>query len=309
MAAPHLVRPEGALPEDFNLSRRGLASVFFGGFAVAALSAEAAPIKTDTVGLVEGDAIAPTRNSQMPLYFARPDRRGRNPVVIVVSEVFGVHEYIRDVCRRLAKSGYFAVAPAFFHRAGDPAPLTDFAEVRKLVATANNEQVMGDIAATLAWLRAQPNAEGRRVGITGFCWGGAATWMAASRFRDFRAGVAWYGRLTKPAAGEFLGDEARPWPIDVAGQLNAPVLGLYAGRDQGIPLESVERMRAALQAAGKRGSDIVVYPGAQHGFHADYRGVHDAVAAEDGWRRLLDHFRRNGLNARALAPQQMRRAA
>ena len=307
MPAPHLPRPEGVLPEDLHLSRRGLASVFFGGFAVAALSAEAAPITTDTAGLAAGEVRIPTRNSQMPAYYARPDRRGRDPVVLVVSEVFGVHEYIRDVCRRLAKSGYFAVAPDFFHRAGDPAPLTDFAEIRKLVATASNEQVMGDIAATLSWVRAQPGADGRAVGITGFCWGGAVTWMAAARFRDFRAGVAWYGRLTKPAPTEFLGAEPRPWPIDVAAQLNAPVLGLYAGKDQGIPLESVERMRAALRAAGKRGSDIIVYPGAQHGFHADYRGVHDAVAAEDGWRRLLDHFRRNGLRARP--PEAARRAA
>lgn len=303
-----LTRPEGSEPADFNLSRRGLASLFFGGFAVAALSAEAAPIATDTAGLVAGEAVIPTRNSQMPVYFARPDRRGRNPVVVVISEVFGVHEYIRDVCRRLAKSGYLAVAPDFFHRAGDPAPLTDFAEIRKLVETANNEQVMGDVAATLGWIRAQPNADARRIGITGFCWGGAVVWMGAARFQDFRAGVAWYGRLTPPAAGEFLGGERRTWPIDIVGQLNAPVLGLYAGKDQGIPLESVERMRQALRAAGKRGSDIVVYPGAQHGFHADYRATYDPVAAEDGWRRLLDHFRRNGLNARAVeAPP--RRAA
>lgn len=308
MAVPHLLRPEGSEPADFHLSRRGLASLFFGGFAVAAVSADAAPIVTDAAGLVAGEAMVATRNSQMPAYFARPDRRGRNPVVIVISEVFGVHEYIRDVCRRLAKSGYFAIAPDFFHRAGDPAPLTDFAEIRKLVATATNEQVMGDIAATLAWVKRQPNADGRRIGITGFCWGGAVVWMAAARFRDFRAGVAWYGRLTPPAAGEFLAGEQRAWPIDVAGQLNAPVLGLYAEKDQGIPLPSVEAMRAALRAAGKRGSDIVVYPGAQHGFHADYRGVHNAEAAEDGWRRLLDHFRRNGLNARAIEPAQRRAA-
>lgn len=308
MAVPHLLRPEGSQPGDLNLSRRGVAGLFFGGFAVAALSAEAAPIKTDAVGLTAGDALISTRNSQMPAYYARPDRRGRAPVVLVVSEVFGVHEYIRDVCRRLAKSGYFAVAPAFFHRAGDPAPLTDFAEIRKLVATASNEQVMGDIAATLSWVRAQPNADDRRIGITGFCWGGAVTWMAAARFRDFRAGVAWYGRLTAPAPNEFLGGERRPWPIDVAAQLNAPVLGLYAEKDQGIPLETVERMRSALRAAGKRGSDIVVYPGAQHGFHADYRGVHNAQAAEDGWRRLLDHFRAHDLRARALEPERRRAA-
>lgn len=309
MAAPHLLRPEGSEPADLHLSRRGLASVFFGGFAVAALSAEAQPIQTDTAGLAVGDVVIPTRNSRMPVYVARPDRRGRAPVVIVVSEVFGVHEYIRDVCRRLAKSGYFAIAPAFFHRAGDPAPLTEFAEIRKLVETAGNEQVMGDIAATLAWVRAQPNADGRRIGITGFCWGGAVTWMAAARFRDFQAGVAWYGRLSRPGPDNYLHAEQRAWPIDVAAQLNAPVLGLYAGKDQGIPLDSVERMRAALRAAGKRGSDIVVYPNAQHGFHADYRAVHDPAAAEDGWRRLLDHFRGNGLPARAADARPERRAA
>jgi carboxymethylenebutenolidase len=248
MPVPHLLRPEGSEPADFNVSRRGLASLFFGGFAVAAAAADAAPIVTDGAGLTTGEALVPTRNSQMPVYFARPDRRGRNPVVIVISEVFGVHEYIRDVCRRLAKSGYFAVAPAFFHRAGDPAPLTDFAEIRKLVATAGNEQVMGDIAATLAWVKAQPNADARRIGITGFCWGGAVTWMAAARFRDFRAGVAWYGRLVAPAPTDFLGGEARPWPVDVAAQLNAPVLGLYAEKDGGIP-------------AGKRGADARRSPG------------------------------------------------
>jgi len=297
--SPLLTRPEGAAPEDFHLSRRGVAGLFFGGYALAALSAEAAPITTDAAGLIVGDVIIPTRNSRMPAYVARPNRRGRAPVVIVVSEVFGVHEYIRDVCRRLAKAGYFAVAPDFFHRAGDPAPLTDFNEIRKLVATATHEQVMGDIAATLGWLGGQPAADARRVGITGFCWGGAVVWMAAARFPGrFRAGVAWYGRLTPPGPNDFLGGEDRPWPIDVAPQLSAPVLGLYASQDQGIPLESVERMRAALRAAGKTGSDIYVYPQAQHGFHADYRATYSAEAALDGWRRMLDHFRRNGLAAR-----------
>ena len=303
---PSLTRPEGSEPQDLHLSRRGLAGLFFAGYAVAALSAEAAPVTTDSIGLAVADVLVPTRNSQMPAYVARPDRSGRHPVVIVVSEVFGVHEYIRDVCRRLAKAGYFAVAPGFFHRAGDPAPLTDFAEIRKLVATADNEQVMGDLAATLAWLDRQQGADPKRIGITGFCWGGAVVWMAASRFDRFRAGVAWYGRLTKPAAADFLGSEERQWPVDVAHALKAPVLGLYAERDRGIPLESVQRMKAALRTHGKRGSDIFVYPGAQHGFHADYRETYSAEAAEDGWRRLLDHFRRNGLVAR---PLERRRAA
>lgn len=299
-AKPFLSRPEGPQPEDFHVSRRGLAGLFFAGYAAAALSAEAAPITTDTLGLAVVDVLIPTRNSQMPAYVARPDRAGRHPVVIVVSEVFGVHEYIRDVCRRLAKSGYYAIAPGFFHRAGDPAPLTDFAEIRKLVATADDEQVMGDIAATLTWLGRQQGADPRRIGITGFCWGGAAVWMAASRFDRLRAGVAWYGRLTAPAATDFLGGEERRWPVDVAHALKAPVLGLYAELDRGIPLDSVEAMRTALRTHGKSGSSLYVYPDAQHGFHADYRETYSAEAALDGWRRLLDHFRRNGLSARAL---------
>ena len=293
-----LTRPEGPEPEDFHLSRRGLAGLFFAGYALAARSADAQPITTSTAGLVAQAVTVPTQNSRMPAYMARPEGSGRFPVVVVISEVFGVHEYIRDVCRRLAKSGYYAIAPDFFHRAGDPAPLTNFDEIRKIVATAGNEQVMGDIAATLAFVRRDAAADGRRMGITGFCWGGAVVWMACARFRDFRAGVAWYGRLTPPAAGEFLAEAGRQWPIDVAPALNCPVLGLYAETDRGIPLESVNRMREVLERHRKRGSAIVVYPGAQHGFHADYRETYSPEAAEDGWRRLLDHFRRNGLRGR-----------
>ena len=301
-----LTRPEGPLPGDFHLSRRGLASLFFAGYAVAALSARAEPVVTAAAGLTVADVIVPTRDSKMPAYTARPSRRGRHPVVLVVSEVFGVHQYIRDVCRRLAKEGYFAIAPAFFHRAGDPAPLTDFAEVRKIVETASNEQMMGDIAATIAWLKGQSSADTRRMGITGFCWGGAVVWMACSRFSDFDGGVAWYGRLVRPGPGDFLGGEARAWPVEVAHALKCPVLGLYAEKDRGIPLAGVEQMRQQLRAHRKRGSEIIVYPGAQHGFHADYREAYDAAAAQDGWRRLLAHFRSNGVSAR---PVQASRAA
>lgn len=305
---PPLTRPEGPEAGDFALSRRGLAGLMFGGYAVAALSAEAAPITTDAEGLVAGPTTLPTANSRMPAYVARPDRRGRSPVVLVVSEVFGLHAYIRDLCRRLAKGGYYAIAPDFFHRAGDPAPLTDFAEIGKIVATATNEQVMGDVAATLAWVRRQAEADSRRAAITGFCWGGSVVWMAAARFDAFRAGAVWYGRLVKPAPGERSADERRPWPIDVAGSLKAPVLGLYAENDRGIPLASVEAMRAALRGSGRRDSTILVYPGAQHGFHADYRDSYSRAAAEDGWRRMLDHFRRHGLGARAIEAEARRGA-
>ena len=296
-----LLRPEGPEPEDFHLSRRGLAGLFFAGYAVAARAAEAQPIKTDMAGIDAVNVLVRTRNSEMPAYVARPEGRARLPAVIVIPEVFGIHEYIRDVCRRLAKSGYVAIAPDLFHRAGDPAPLTNFDEIRRIVSTVDYEQSMDDIAATLAFLRKDRGVDGRRIGVTGFCWGGALVWLAAARFRDFRAGVAWYGRLTRPAPGEFLGEPGRQWPLEVAHALNAPVLGLYAQNDRGIPQESVQQMKQALERYNRRGSTILVYPEAQHGFHADYRETYDASAAEDGWRRMLDHFRRFGMAGRAVA--------
>ncbi|HYF23811.1 MAG TPA: dienelactone hydrolase family protein [Caulobacteraceae bacterium] len=298
----HLPRPEGPLPEDFAPTRRGLAGLLFAGYALAGASAEAEPITTPTDGLFAREVEIPSFDGfRLPAYVAMPAKARRRPVVMVVSEVFGLHEYIRDVCRRLAKAGYVAIAPAFFVRAGDPAPIQDFAKVREIVAKASNAQVLGDIDATLDWLEDQPDlgpgapkryADMRKVGITGFCWGGAVTWMAAAHDSRIKAGVAWYGRLTKPAAGQFLGDEDRPWPIDVADDLNGPVLGLYAGEDAGIPLADVEKMRAALKASGDRKSEIVVYLKAKHGFHADYRAAYDKAAAEDGWARLLAWFKR-----------------
>jgi carboxymethylenebutenolidase len=296
-----LTRPEGSEPQDFHLSRRGVASLFFAGFAVSAFSAQAAPIVTDDLGLITSDEMIPQVDSPLPAYVARPNAKGRFPVVIVVSEVFGIHEYIRDTCRRLAKLGYVAIAPAFFHRAGDPAPLKDFKAIQKIVETASNVQVQGDIAATLAWLKDQSFAD-RRVGITGFCWGGAAVWMALAQFKELRAGVAWYGRLTRPPVGQFLGNEDRPWPLEVAATLKAPVLGLYAGKDKGIPQSDIDAMKAALKANRKRGSDIIVYPEAQHGFHADYRETYDAAAAADGWQRMLAHLASNGVKPKAFKP-------
>ena len=301
MPAPFLIRAEGNQPADLELSRRGLAGLFFAGYAVAARAAEAAPIRTDLAGIQAARVLVRTRNSEMPAYTARPQGRGRFPAVIVIPEVFGIHEYIRDVCRRLAKSGYYAIAPDFFHRAGDPAPLTDFAQIRTITATVGYEQSMDDVAAVLAFLRRERTVDALRLGITGFCWGGALVWLAAARFRDFRAGVAWYGRLTRPAPGEFLSEPNRQWPVEVAHALNFPVLGLYAQNDRGIPQESVRLMRHALESYNRRGSSILVYPNTQHGFHADYRETYNAAAAEDGWRRMLDHFRRFGMAGRAPA--------
>lgn len=280
-------RPEGPAAGGVELTRRAVGGLMFSGYAAAALAQSAEPVVTGAEGLVvEEVRYRAPDGFELPAYVARMREAGPRPTVIVVSEIFGLHAYIQDVCRRLAYEGYAAVAPAFFVRAGDPAPLADMAQVRQIVAAARHPQVMGDVGATLDWLARQPWASDR-VGITGFCWGGAVTWMAAARFEAIDAGVAWYGRLAPPAEPD---GEARPWPVDVARDLKAPVLGLYAGQDRGIPLETVEMMRAALAAGDDTGSEIVVYPDAAHGFHADYRASYDAQAAEDGWRRMLAHF-------------------
>ncbi len=286
-----LTRPEGSEPQDFHLSRRGVAAVFFAGYAAAAFSAEADPIHTDEAGLITGTVMLPSPDRPIPGYLARPAAPGRYPAVVVLSEIFGVHEYIKDVCRRFAKLGYVAVAPAFFIRAGDPAPLSDMSAVMKIVAQASDPQVMGDIGATLKFLKAQRYVDKSRFAVTGFCWGGGETWLACEKFPEFKAGVAWYGRLAPaPDAGP---DPKHFWPIQLAADLKAPVLGLYGGKD---PLtKNVPAMREALKAAGKTGSEIVVYDDAGHGFHADYRPSYNAADAENGWARLQSHFQRNGV--------------
>ena len=290
-----LVRPEGDTPDDLKLSRRtlgALGGLLFSGYAVAALAQEAEPIATDEAGLTtETVSYRAPDGFALPAYVARPEGGGPFPVVVVVSEIFGVHEYIRDVCRRLAKQGYAAIAPAFFNRVEDPAPLADMQRIMQIVSAAGYEQVMGDIAATLDWASQQLWANADRVGITGFCWGGKVVWQACARFAVIDAGVAWYGRLAPaPDASPAQVSAGQPWPVDVAADLKAPVLGLYGGRDQGIPLASVERMREALARAGQTGSEIIVYDAAPHAFHADYRPSYVEAAAADGWARLLAAF-------------------
>jgi carboxymethylenebutenolidase len=291
----NLTRPEGSKPEDFRLSRRGLAGLFFAGYAAAAFSAKADPIVTDEVGLSIEAVMVQAADRKIPAYLARPASSARAPfpAVIVVSEVFGVHEYIRDICRRLAKLGYVAIAPAFFIRAGDPAPLTDMGAVMKIVTATPDAQVLGDVGATLSYLKAREDVIGDRLAITGFCWGGKIAWLACETFPDFRAGAAWYGRLVPPAAGDdAVQAQGALWPIQKVADLRAPMLGLYAGGD---PLsQSVPAMRNALDAAHKTGTEIIVYPDAQHGFHADYRPSYNEADAQDGWMRMLAHFALNG---------------
>lgn len=278
-----LTRPEGSEPQDFHVTRRTATSLFFVGYALAAVSAEAAPITTPADGLVIEEVLIPNGAPHpLPAYVARPKGGGRHATIIVVNEIFGIHDYIKDICRRLARLGYVAVAPAFFYRSGVDLPaITDMKAIMPVVQQAKPDQVDGDVRAASAWIKSRRFAKPGRIGITGFCWGGAVVWRSAMVDPDIRAGVAWYGQL-KPL-------------IARAGELHAPVLGLYGALDQGIPQTDVEAMRAALKTAGKTGSDIRVYPDAPHGFHADYRSSYNEADAKDGWARMLAHFRAHGV--------------
>lgn len=289
----NLTRPEGTQSQDLHLTRRGaVASMFFAGYAVSALAADAKPITTDDDGLIVEEVMIPNGAAKpLPAYVARPKAKGRHPTILVTNEIFGIHAYIKDTCRRLAKAGFVAIAPDYFDRAGDPSTLEDFGEIRKIVGSAGYEQQMGDTGGALRFLQAQAFVAPEKLAITGFCWGGSVVWLACEEFSSLKAGAAWYGRLVGQPGGP-----ARPWPADRAKDLKAPVLGLYGGLDQGIPLADVEAMRAALAKAGNSTkSEIIVYPESQHGFHADYRPSYDAVAAKDGWARMLAWFKANGV--------------
>ncbi len=286
-----LTSPDGVASGQLDLSRRAAAGVFFLGYAAAAFCAQAEPIHTDDTGLVIETVTLPAPGFALPAYLARPKAPGRFPAVIVVSEIFGIHDYIKDVCRRLAKLGYVALAPAFFVRVADPAPLADMQAVMKIVSQAADPQVMGDVGAAIRFLQAARYVEPARLAITGFCWGGGTTWLACEQFPQLRAGVAWYGRMALPPG--VAPNPDRLWPIDRVSQLTAPVLGLYGGKD--ALAAQVPAMRQALAAAGKSASQIVVYPDAGHGFHADYRASYNADDAKDGWARMLAHFKRHGV--------------
>ena len=277
---------------DFN-RRAFVRSAVGSGFAAAVLPVMAQTVvKTDSEGLVAGEVTVPVGGFKMPAYRAAPAGRTGLPVVLVVSEIFGVHEHIADVTRRFAKAGYFAIAPELFVRQGDAGAYGEIGKlIAEVVSKVPDEQVLGDLDACLAWARGEgANAAG--TGITGFCWGGRITWLYAAHNPAVKAGVAWYGRL--------VGDKTAlnpRHPVDVAAALKGPVLGLYGEQDGGIPLDSITRMKAALAAgsAAARQSEFVVYPDAPHAFHADYRPSYRKEAAQDGWKRCLAWFKAHGL--------------
>jgi carboxymethylenebutenolidase len=277
------------LPPSSVTRREILVTSLAVGFAIAVQPVSADTVTTDSAGLTAGEVKIPVADGEIPAYRAMPGQGSAFPVVLVVQEIFGVHEYIRDVCRRLAKLGYVAIAPELYARQGDVSKLTDFRQIfAEVVSKVPDSQVMSDLDAAVAWAEKTGIGEGTRIGITGFCWGGRVVWLYAAHNPRLKAGVAWYGRLTGQAT------ELQPaFPQDLAAGIKAPVLGLYGGQDQGIPLTDVDKMRDLLKTAGSK-SQIVIYPDAPHGFHADYRPSYRAAAAADGWQKLLEWFRANG---------------
>ena len=260
------------------------------GFAAAVLPVTAQTmVKTDSVGLTVGEVVVKVGDFSLPVYRAMPIGGKHLPVVLVLSEIYGVHEHIADVARRFARQGYLALAPELFVRQGDPG---SYGETGKLISEVVNQardaQVMADLDACVGWAQAN-GGDTRKLGITGFCWGGRIVWMYAAHNPALAAGVAWYGPLARAYAA---GDRTA---IEVAPRIKAPMLGLYGGDDSGIPNEGVEQMRAALKAAGNIRCEIVLYPGTPHAFHADYRPSYRQTEAEDGWRRCLAWFKAHGL--------------
>lgn len=272
-----------------HLTRRAFGGVALGaGFALAVQPVSAETIVTPDDGLDTGDVTITSGGDAVPAYRARPKGGAGESVIIVTQEIFGVHEHIRDLCRRLAKAGYYAIAPELYVRQGDPTKAPDIKTlIETIVAKVPDAQVMGDLDATAAFA-GNEGADAAKLGITGFCWGGRIVWLYAAHNPALKAGVAWYGRLVGEA------DPLHPkHPVDVAGDLKAPVLGLYGGQDKGIPLESVEAMRAALGPDSP--SSIHVYPDAGHGFNADYRDSYAEADARDGWAKMLAFFSSHGV--------------
>lgn len=274
-----------------DVGRRGfVVTMLASGFALAVQPVSAETITTDSQGLTAGEVKIPVKDGDIPGYRAMPATGGPFPTVLVVQEIFGVHEHIKDICRRFAKLGYFAVAPELYARQGDVSKLSDINEIlTKVVSRVPDDQVLSDLDAAAAWAKSSGKGDTKRLGVTGFCWGGRIVWLYAEHNPDLKAAVAWYGSVVGSA------NDSRPMqPIKFVDQLKAPVLGLYGGADTGIPASTLDQMRDAVKKAGKK-AEIIVYPDTPHGFNADYRPSYRKEAAEDGWKRMLAWFKANGV--------------
>jgi carboxymethylenebutenolidase len=259
------------------------------GFALSVQPVSAQTIHTDSEGLTAGEVKIPVSDGEIPGYRAMPNSGGPFPTILVVHEVFGVHEHIQDLCRRLAKLGYFAVSPALFAREGDVGSMTNQDDIMGVVRSVPDSQVASDLDATVAWAKSTGNADTSRLAITGFCWGGRQVWLYAAHNHNLKAAAAWYGVLDWPKS-----DKAPYNPIDVVASIDVPVLGLYGGADQGIPADHIYALRDALKAAGKD-CRFIVYPDTPHGFNADYRASYRPDQAKDAWKHMLDWFKAHGV--------------
>ena len=289
-AEPQLASDIVGLTKVAPFSRRGFMTVSAAaaaGYTLAAGPVRADAIKTDTNGLTAGEAKIKVADGDMPGYFARPNGVSNPPVVLVAMEIFGLHEHIKDVTRRLAKLGAFAIAPDYYFRNGvDLTGISDIPQLMPLVNSKPDAELLSDLDSTVAWAKSQGGDTGR-LGIIGFCRGGRTVWEYAAHSGALKAGVAFYGSLVDPA------NPAWPKsPIQLAPEMKAPVLGLYGEADTGIPVAQVEQMKAALAAAGKT-AEFKIYPGAPHGFNADYRASYRKEAAEDAWNQMQAWFRKN----------------
>lgn len=279
-------------PDPVPTGRRGFVVTSLGaGFALATQPITAQTITTDTQGLTAGEVKIPAEGGEMPAYRAQPAGGKNLPVVLVVHEIFGVHEHIKDICRRFAKAGYLAVAPDLYARQGRVDNLQGIQEIFKVVSRVPDAQVLADLDASYKWAAAN-GGDAARLAVTGYCWGGRIVWLYAAHQPNLKAGAAWYGSLVARANSD---PQMQPrHPVDVAGSLKCPVLGLYGEADQGIPVPTVEQMREALKAAGSP-SEIILYPKGNHGFYADYRPSYQKEHADDAWKRMLAWFKKSGV--------------
>jgi carboxymethylenebutenolidase len=279
---------EGFSPRT-QWTRRGfVVTSLFAGFALSMQPVSAQTITTDTNGLDAGEVKVPVADGSIPAYRAMPAQGGPFPVVLVVHEAWGVHEHIKDLCRRLAKLGYFAIAPELWARQGNAAAAKDMNETRRIMSSVPEAQVMSDLDATEAYAKSTGKGDLTKLAVTGFCWGGWATWMYAAHNPGLKAAVAWYG-TDRPVT------ELTPKnPLDIAADVKCPVLAFYGGQDQSMPKDTIEKRQAACKAAGKT-CEFRVYPDAPHGFNADYRPSYRADDAKDAWARMLAWFKEHGV--------------
>ncbi|HZT89488.1 MAG TPA: dienelactone hydrolase family protein [Stellaceae bacterium] len=270
-------------------SRRGfVVTSLFTGFALSMRPVSAETITTDAAGLEAGEVKVPVADGQVPAYRAMPDKGGPFATVLVIHEIFGVHEHIKDLCRRFAKLGYYAIAPELYARQGNPAAITEQQELGKLAASVPTKQVMSDLDATVAYARSTGKADTAKLGVTGFCWGGFATWMYAAHNPELKAAVAWYGPDRKTS------DLVPQNPIDVIAELKCPVLALYGGQDRIISKEVIDKRQEACVKDGKI-CEVKIYSDAPHGFNADYRPSYRPDDAKDGLARMLAWFKKHGV--------------